>query len=631
MKTLILFSIAAVSGLLGLIITRTYKKNRAAILFYTVDILLLTSTYYLFIDLYHIFAYIALLFLFVFILSIMRLTPKNIAYMMMGAEMSPDTRRGTYAPFSESIDTIIKYISLGHLAVSSILVSVFLLPEIYHSIPIAAGLGIAFLSFVNLNLVCRRREMLFFDRLFLYVLYIKVVALALALNPFFTFKYPYVLPLSSLLVTAAGIGVLLKGQLFIFRVRPSAEVLWKSLLLITLIIYGVILVYLDRYSPQQAYLFYLRIFLVSAFIIIAGAIIFSRAARNRIKFFMLRHLYASRYDLLEIFTKIFSLHQKGRESINFFIKEVLNYFFENYPFSGIEFLFSTEDEKIEEKAGEIEKTSFPLRFTDESGTADIAITFYSKVIFDEDDKLNLRLIAELIFRMASDMYLTQSKVFREKLEIAERLKLFFIHDLKNICHTLNMLEKNISRVQPSETEEFMNDFRLTVPHLVKRAEKILNTIGMLREGSNPEIFSLKEVVKEILNVFHKKKLFSMRFEDDDRIYADRATVMIAVENILRNAHDKSFEHGDFQVSIEGRRNNEYYTLYICDNGTSIAEDVALKIFNPFFTTKKGGIGVGLYQTKEFLESQGGSVNVENMDSGVCFTLKLPAGHQHLFK
>lgn len=627
MKLLILFAIAAAVGLLALIITRTYRKNRAAILFYAADILLLISVYYLFIDLFLVFTYLALLFLFVFILSIMRMVPENQSILAWDPATYSETRRGSYSPFHKWMNIIVSYASFGHLALSSILVSVFLLPELYHSIPIVAGVGLAFLSFLNLSLVCRRKNMLAYDRFFLYILYIKIITLSLSLDPFFLLRHSYMLPLSSFLVTAAGYGVLLKGKLFVFRVRASAEMLWKILLLISLIIYGVILVYLDRYTLHEAFFFYIRIFMISAFIISSGTLLFSRNARLKVKFFLLRHLYVSRYNLHEILTRIFSLHQKSNESINYFIKEVLNYFFERYPFSGIAFLFSAQDEEIKEKIGDTEKTNFPLIFTEEMGAGKISMTFYSKTAFDEDDKLNLSLIAELILRMTSNMYLTRSKIFREKLEIAERLKLFLIHDLKNICHTLNMLEKNISRVQPSETEEFMNDFRLTVPHLVKRAEKILNTIGILREGNNPVIFSLKEVVDEILNLFHKKLLFSTRFDGNDRVYADRATVMVAIENILRNAHDKSFEEKGLKIDIEGRRDDGNYILTICDNGLPMPDEVAARIFEPFFSTKKGGIGVGLYQTKEFIETQNGTVDVQNSPSGVCFIVKLPVDQQ----
>ncbi|MBI4826429.1 MAG: hypothetical protein HY807_08415 [Nitrospirae bacterium] len=630
MKPLILFTIACAVGLLSLIVTRTYTKNRAAIIFFTADIALLIAIYYFMINLFYIFAYLVLLFLFLFILSIMRVTSKNSSFLIKDSLISPDTRRSSSSSVREGINAAIKYASFGHLALSSILVSVFMLPEIYHSIAITAGVGMAFFSLINLSLVRQRRNLLAYDKAFLHVLYIKVIVLALSMNPFFLWNYSFVAPLSSLLVIAAGYGVLFKGELFIFRVRASADMLWKALLLISLIIYGVILVYLDRYSPQDAFAFYIRIFLVSAFIIISGTLFYSREARLKVKFFILRHLYVSRYNLLELLTRIFSLYQKSNESMNFFIKEVMNYFFENYPFSCITFMFSAKDNKIEEKIGEQGEGSFPLRFRDETSTAKIEIVFYSKVIFDEDDRMNLRLIAELLFRMTYDMYLTRSKVFREKLEIAERLKLFLIHDLKNICHTLNMLEKNISRVQPSEAEEFLNDFRLTVPHLVKRAEKILNTIGILREGNNPTIFSLKDVIDEILKLFHKKQIFITNFDGDDRIYADRAAVMVALENILRNAHDKSFEDARLEISIHGSRVDENYVLTICDDGIPMPEEVAGRIFEPFFTTKKGGIGVGLYQTKEFIVSQHGTVEVQNSPSGVCFIIKLPVGQHDLF-
>ncbi|MBI4843803.1 MAG: hypothetical protein HY809_05690 [Nitrospirae bacterium] len=631
MKPLILLAIASAAGLLSLIITRTYKKNRAIILFFAADIILLTVVYYYLIYLYHIVSYLALLFLFVFILSVMRATPRSRSFSLKDEEMLPENRRAVRSSLYEWLDTFIKYASFGHLALASILVSVFLLPEVYHSIPIVAGVGIVFFSLLNLNLIRKRKNLPAFDRLFIYVLYVKVIALALSLNPFFVLRYPYALPLSSLLASSAGFGVLLRGELFVFRVRASADMLWKTLLLISLIIYGVILVYLDRYSTQELFLFYVRIVLVSGFIIISGTLLFSRAARHRVKFFLLRNLYVSKYNLHEILTHIFSLQQKSSDSINYFIKEVLNYLFEGYPFSGILFMFKAGDEKIEERIGDTEEKMLPLVFSDEAGPARISIAYYGKEVFDEDDRLNLKLISDLVFRMASDMYLNRTRIFREKLEIAERLKLFLIHDLKNICHTLNMLQKNISRVQPSEVDEFMADFRLTVPHIVKRAEKILNTIGILREGNNPAVFSLKEVVEEILSIFHKKHLFEMRFEGDDRVYADKATVMIAVENILRNAHDKSFENTDMKINIEGRRVDENYVLSICDNGPPINEEFKARIFEPFFTTKKGGIGIGLYQAKEFIESQKGSILVDNLPGGVCFIVKLPAGQYHLFK
>lgn len=639
MKTLIFISIILEGSLLGLIIPRTYRKNPGITLFFISDILLLLVLYYGLDYLYHVFTYLTLLFLFTFVLSLTRLATIWISPSINAASAVSGEKRKKYSSFYHDIESLFKYMSLGLLATSSILISVYMLPDVYHSIAMVAGEVVFLFCFLNIIILCKRKTISIYDRAMLYIFYIKISVLAIFLFLETSELYSVLLiqPLSSLLIVLTGYGALLRGDLFRFRIRPSADVLWKSLLLIGLIVYGVLLVYLDRYSPQEAILFHVRILLISAFIIISGALLFSRRARLSLKFFLLRHLYASRYDLLEILTQMFAVLERSNESLAYFVKGVIKYLFEKYPFSGMSFHFSAPDEDVKEAIGKADNPgASELSFTDETATAKSYITFFSKGGFDEDDRLNLRLIAELIFRITSDMYLNRRRTFKERLEVAERLKIFLIHDLKNICHTLNMLEGNISKVLPSEAEEFLDDLRSTVPHLVKRAERILNTISILKESSSPSLFSLKQVLEETLKEFHEKHIFELELAGDDRVYADREKVAIAIENILRNAHDKSFKDKGLKVRVEGERiedriseilgteeNIEYYSLSICDNGTPIAEEAAVRIFEPFFTTKSGGIGIGLYQAKEFIESQGGMLTLENSPSGVCFIVNLP--------
>lgn len=99
--------------------------------------------------------------------------------------------------------------------------------------------------------------------------------------------------------------------------------------------------------------------------------------------------------------------------------------------------------------------------------------------------------------------------------------------------------------------------------------------------------------------------------------------MVAIENILRNACDKSFEEKGVEVRLKGRREAQYYCLAICDTGAPIPEDTALRLFEPFFTTKKGGIGIGLYHARELIKSQGGSITLKNSPGGVSFIIKIP--------
>ena len=62
-----------------------------------------------------------------------------------------------------------------------------------------------------------------------------------------------------------------------------------------------------------------------------------------------------------------------------------------------------------------------------------------------------------------------------------------------------------------------------------------------------------------------------------------------------------------------------------DNGTGIPDEIVTRIYEPFFTTKHLGIGLGLTFSREIVEKHGGTITVESKaDSGTKVTLKIPA-------
>lgn len=60
-----------------------------------------------------------------------------------------------------------------------------------------------------------------------------------------------------------------------------------------------------------------------------------------------------------------------------------------------------------------------------------------------------------------------------------------------------------------------------------------------------------------------------------------------------------------------------------NNGAAIPDEIMPNLFRPFFTTKDGGTGLGLYLSRRIAEDHGGHLAVENMPEGVRFTLNLP--------
>jgi C4-dicarboxylate-specific signal transduction histidine kinase len=99
-------------------------------------------------------------------------------------------------------------------------------------------------------------------------------------------------------------------------------------------------------------------------------------------------------------------------------------------------------------------------------------------------------------------------------------------------------------------------------------------------------------------------------------------------NILNNVKDTFLEidSKESKIIISTFIQDEYAVIDIMDNAKGIPEDKLDKIFDPYFSTKEEGqgIGVGLYMTKIIIESNmNGKLRVRNTDDGVIFTIKLP--------
>ena len=96
-------------------------------------------------------------------------------------------------------------------------------------------------------------------------------------------------------------------------------------------------------------------------------------------------------------------------------------------------------------------------------------------------------------------------------------------------------------------------------------------------------------------------------------------------NILSNAKDalQQREDGKGRVDIRFGRKEGGAFVVVRDNGGGIPEEVLPKIFDPYFTTKEGGTGIGLYMSRMIMEHMGGTIEARNADGGAVFTVTLP--------
>jgi signal transduction histidine kinase len=108
----------------------------------------------------------------------------------------------------------------------------------------------------------------------------------------------------------------------------------------------------------------------------------------------------------------------------------------------------------------------------------------------------------------------------------------------------------------------------------------------------------------------------------DTMYCDREYMRLCVINLVINAVQAI--EGPGRVRIECGTDDSVTYLSVSDDGEGIAEDELDKIFEPYYSTKKLGIGLGLAITKRFVEEHGGTISAASeIGKGTTMTIRIP--------
>jgi signal transduction histidine kinase len=100
------------------------------------------------------------------------------------------------------------------------------------------------------------------------------------------------------------------------------------------------------------------------------------------------------------------------------------------------------------------------------------------------------------------------------------------------------------------------------------------------------------------------------------VFVDRDLLEPVLLNLLRNAWHATLTVDEPKIELRGRLNRRGNTVIeVCDNGPGVSEELASKIFVPFFTTKEGGSGVGLALARQVMTAHGGFIRVMSSEGG----------------
>jgi len=215
----------------------------------------------------------------------------------------------------------------------------------------------------------------------------------------------------------------------------------------------------------------------------------------------------------------------------------------------------------------------------------------------------------------------------EKLAVTGRVVRMIGHEIRNPLTNINLsLEQIESEVKEKENLAMFFDI------IRRNSERINSLITELLNTSKPVQLvmgkvSINKVVGDALDLIRDRILLKkVKLETDFSsdicdVTIDDEKVKIAILNILVNAVEAVDDNtGILKVSTRGE--DEVCVVEICDNGCGIPSDAIDRIFDPFFSGKPSGTGLGLSTTHNIIRSHNGSIDVSSIaGKSTCFTLR----------
>ncbi|XOB62623.1 ABC transporter substrate binding protein [Campylobacterota bacterium DY0563] len=180
-----------------------------------------------------------------------------------------------------------------------------------------------------------------------------------------------------------------------------------------------------------------------------------------------------------------------------------------------------------------------------------------------------------------------------------------------------------------EDDSFVKD----IMHQVTYMTDTINDFQKFIMPSNKKInFNIEEAIKSMLQIVHHNMKYnnikiSLKIEKNTNlnVYGYKNEFMQSFLNIINNAKDALLnrDYKDRKIDINLLNHNNYLIITIKDNAGGIKDENPYKIFEPYFTTKEDGHGIGLYMTKVIIEDKmGGQIFVKNVEDGAMFTIRL---------
>jgi len=229
----------------------------------------------------------------------------------------------------------------------------------------------------------------------------------------------------------------------------------------------------------------------------------------------------------------------------------------------------------------------------------------------------------------------QYKVMCHQSRLAEMGKMInsIAHQWRQPLNALGLIIQGLRHINNKQTidKKLLEEIEIEIMEKISFMSQTIDDFStFFKKSKEKENFDALKNVKEAIRLIESQaKTYKIKINIDEKRLIDKNIYGFANEfrqvllNLIHNAIDSILEakeeNGVIDIILENKNND--LIIQVCDNGKGIDKEHIEKIFNPYFTTKRKGSGIGLYMSKLIIEHHmEGEFSVKNTASGACFKI-----------
>ena len=206
------------------------------------------------------------------------------------------------------------------------------------------------------------------------------------------------------------------------------------------------------------------------------------------------------------------------------------------------------------------------------------------------------------------------------------------HEIKNPLTPMRLTVQSFERRFDPEDPEInkkIKEYSSTLIQQIDTMSSIASAFSNFADmpAQQSETLNVPKVIKLALDIFRERNIAFAKADQEIFAKFDRTQLIRVVTNLVKNAIQATINTEDPKIFVDVQTMESNVQIIVSDNGIGITEENKSKIFEPKFTTKTSGMGLGLAMVKNIMETYNGNITFTSQEGkGTVFTVTFPKGN-----